>query len=120
MQKPAMPLKSYIDFSAFQLFVLDIGLLSAMSELDVDSVQLGNELFTEFKGALTEQYVLQQIISDTPCSPFYYAGEKSTYETDFLFQKGKDVLPIEVKAENNLKSKSLRFYYEKIFSSILY
>ena len=62
MQKPAMPLKSYIDFSAFKLFVLDIGLLSAMSELDVDSVQLGNELFTEFKGALTEQYVLQQII----------------------------------------------------------
>ena len=62
---------------------------------------------------MTEQYVLQQIISDTPCSPFYYAGEKSTYETDFLFQKGKDVLPIEVKAENNLKSKSLRFYYEK-------
>ena len=113
VQKPAMPLKSYIDFSAFKLFVLDIGLLSAMSELDVDSVQLGNELFTEFKGALTEQYVLQQIISDTPCSPFYYAGEKSTYETDFLFQKGKDVLPIEVKAENNLKSKSLRFYYEK-------
>ena len=113
VEKPAMPLKSYIDISAFKVFMIDIGLLGALSELDIDSVLLGNELFVEFKGAFTEQYVLQQLVSATSYTPYYYAGEKSTYETDFLVQKGKDVLPIEVKAKENLHSKSARFYYDK-------
>ncbi len=111
--KPAMPLKSYVDMSAFKVFLIDTGLLGALSELDMDSVLVGNDIFVEFKGAFTEQYVLQQIIAATPYTPYYYSGEKSTYETDFLIQKGREVLPVEVKAEENLRSKSARFYYEK-------
>ena len=111
--KPSVPLQSYIDFTSFKLFLIDIGLLGAMGELDAESLLHGNTLFTELKGALTEQYVLQQLVSDTRYTPYYYSGEKSTYETDFLIQKGKDVIPVEVKAEQNLKSKSLRVYTEK-------
>ena len=113
VEKPAMPLKSYVDMSAFKLFSIDIGLLGALSELDMDSIRFGNGIFVEFKGALTEQFVLQQLISSTPYTPYYYSGEKSTYETDFLIQKGGSVLPLEVKAEENLRSKSLKFYAEK-------
>ena len=113
-----MPLKAYIDFSSFKLFLLDVGLLCAMSELDADSVMDGNDIFTEFKGALAEQYVLEQLMADTPYTPYYYSGEKSTYETDFLIQKGKEVIPIEVKAESNLKSKSLRVYHDKFLPEL--
>ena len=113
VSSPSMPLKAYLDFSSFKLFMLDLGLLGAMSELDLKSVVRGNRIFTEFKGALTEQYVLQQLVSDTAYTPYYYSGEKSTYETDFLIQKAGSVVPLVVKAENNLRSKSLRFYYEK-------
>ena len=113
VSKPAMPLKAYADNSAFKLYMIDVGLLGAAAELDPYSVYEGNDIFVEFKGALTEQYVLQQIISSTSYTPYYYAGEKSTYETDFLIQKGRDVIPLEVKAEENLKSKSLRVYYDK-------
>jgi len=108
-----MPLKAYTDFSAFKLYLIDVGLLGALSELDIRSVLDGNEIFMEFKGALTEQYVLQQLISDTAYIPYYYAGEKSVYEVDFLIQKGKDVIPVEVKAEDNLRAKSLKYYCEK-------
>ena len=113
VEKPAMPLKSYVDLSAFKVYLIDIGLLGALSELDMDSVLRGNDIFVEFKGAFAEQYVLQQLIAATPYTPYYYSGEKSTYETDFLIQKGRDVLPLEVKAEENLRSKSARFYYDK-------
>lgn len=92
---------------------IDTGLLGAMSELDMESVLYGNDIFTKFKGALTEQFVLQQLISDTAYIPYYYAGEKSTYETDFIIQKKQDVIPIEVKAGSSLKSKSLRVYHDK-------
>ena len=118
VQKPAMPLKAYIDFSSFKLFLLDVGLLCAMSEFDADSVMDGNDIFTEFKGALAEQYVLEQLMANTPYTPYYYSGEKSTYETDFLIQKGKEVIPIEVKAESNLKSKSLRVYHDKFLPEL--
>lgn len=111
--KPAMPLKAYVDFSAFKLYLIDVGLLGALSELDIRSVLEGNEIFTEFKGALTEQYVLQQLVSDTAYVPYYYSGEKSVYEVDFLIQKGKEVIPVEVKAEDNLRARSLKFYCEK-------
>lgn len=100
VSKPAMPLKSYIDLSAFKLYMIDIGLMGAMSELDIESVLLGNELFVEFKGALTEQYVLQQIVANTDYTLYYYSGEKSTYEMDYIIQK-QSVIPIEVKAEQN-------------------
>ncbi len=113
VSKPAVPLKAYIDLTSFKLYLLDVGLLGALSELDAESILEGNSIFVEFKGALTEQYVLQQIVSDTSYKPYYFAGEKSNYEVDFLIQKGKNVVPIEVKAEENLRAQSLKFYCEK-------
>jgi len=113
VSKPGMPLKSYIDFTSFKIFMLDTGLLSAMSELDADSILSGSNIFTEFKGALTEQYVLQELISSTQYTPYYYSGDKSIYETDFLIQKNRDIIPIEVKSEENTKSKRLKAFYEK-------
>ena len=111
--KPAMPLKAYIDFSAFKLYILDVGLLGALSELDAKTILEGNSIFIEFKGALTEQYVLQQLISDTDYTPYYYTETKSEGEIDFLIQKEMNVIPIEVKAEENLRAKSLKVYCEK-------
>ena len=113
VSKPAMPLKAYTEFSAFKLYLLDVGLLAAMSELDAKSILDGNAIFVEFKGALTEQYVLQQLIADTEYTPYYYSETKSEGEIDFLIQKGTDIVPIEVKAEENLKAKSLRVYCDK-------
>ncbi len=84
-----------------------------MSELDAKSILDGNEIFTEFKGALTEQYVLQQLIFDTQYTPYYYSETKSEGEIDFLIQKGSQIIPIEVKAEDNLRSKSLKLYCDK-------
>lgn len=112
VQKPAVPLKSYTDFSTFKIFLLDIGLLGALSDLDAHSILDGNQLFTEFKGALTEQYVLQQIISETDFIPYYYSSSSHT-EIDFMIQKEGSVVPVEVKAAENLKSKSLKAYCEK-------
>lgn len=113
VSKPAMPLKAYIDFSSFKIYLLDVGLLGALSELDAESILEGNEIFTEFKGALTEQYVLQQIVSDTEYRLYYYSGEKSTYEVDFLIQKHRKIVPVEVKAEENLRAQSLKAYCGK-------
>lgn len=113
ISKPNVPLKAYLDFTSFKVFLSDIGLLAAMSELDVETIVNRNDVFVEFKGALTEQFVLQQLISSTKYIPYYFSGEKSTYETDFIIQKGMDVVPIEVKAEENLKSKSFKVYCEK-------
>ncbi len=113
VSKPAMPLKAYTEFSAFKLYLLDVGLLAAMSELDVKTILDGNAIFVEFKGALTEQYVLQQLIADTEYTPYYYSETKSEGEINFLIQKEGNIVPIEVKAEENLKAKSLRVYCDK-------
>ncbi len=108
--KPSVPLASYAEQPAFKLFLSDIGLMGALSELDAETLLEGNAVFTEFKGALTEEYVYTQLLSDTELTPYYYSGEKSTYEMDFVVKIGRDVIPVEVKAEENLKSKSLKFY----------
>lgn len=113
VSKPAIPLKAYMEFTAYKLFLSDVGLLGAMSELDAGTLLEGNLIFTEFKGALTEQYVLQQLLSDTSYTPYYYTSESGKYELDFMIQKSGLVIPIEVKAEENIKSKSLRAYYDK-------
>jgi hypothetical protein len=113
VEKPDVPLKAYTRFSAYKLFMLDVGLLGAMSELDAESLLEGNRIFTEFKGALTEQYVHQQIVSTTSYTPYYYSNERSRNEIDFLLQIGSDVIPVEVKAEENLQSKSLKAYMDK-------
>lgn len=113
ISKPAMPLKAYIEFSAFKLYLLDVGLLGALSELDAMSILDGNSIFVEFKGALTEQYVHQQLVADTEYTPYYFTETKSEGEIDFVIQKGRNIIPIEVKAEENLRAKSLRVYCNK-------
>ena len=113
VNKPSIPLKAYIDFSAYKLFVVDVGLLGALADVDAESIIDGNSIFVEFKGAMAEQYVVQQLISDTTYNPYYYTSEKGTYEMDFMVQKGRNVVPIEVKAETNLQSKSLKVYCKK-------
>lgn len=104
---PSMPLKFYADSSAFKLFVLDCGLLACMSEANPNAMLLGTNAFIEFKGAFTENYVLQQLKAAGYRSVFYYSKEKSTMEIDFLFQTADRIVPVEVKAEENVKSKSL-------------
>ena len=111
--KPDMPLMAYVDQGAFKLYMLDVGLLAAKSNLDLKSLLEGNRVFEEFKGALTEQYVLQQLLSDCRLQPYYWAAERATAEVDFILQIESDIIPIEVKAEENLKAKSLKQYVEK-------
>lgn len=113
VNEPRMPLKAYRSMNAYKLFVLDVGLLGALSELNAESIIEGNDIFVEFKGALTEQYVLQQIIADTPYTPYYFGTENANFEQDFLIQKEKNIVPIEVKAESNLRSQSLKAYCDK-------
>lgn len=110
--KAAIPLKSYEDLSAIKLFLLDIGILGAMVDLDPKTILEGNRLFEEFKGAITEQFVLQQLIA-AGLKPYYWSAENATAEIDLLIQQKGDILPIEVKAEENLKSKSLKVFVEK-------
>lgn len=110
--KSAIPLPAYAD-NGFKMFLLDVGLLGAMSSLDAQSLLKGNELFSEFKGALTEQYVAQQLRSESGLTPFYWSAERATAEVDFLFQQGMELYPLEVKAEENLKAKSLKVYFDK-------
>ena len=113
VNEPRMPLKAYKSMNAYKLFMLDVGLLGALSELTAESILEGNDIFVEFKGALTEQYVLQQLISDTTYTAYYYGTESANFEQDFLVQKGKCIVPIEVKAEGNLRSQSLKAYCDK-------
>lgn len=93
--------------------MLDIGLLGCFSEIDYKSVINGSSLFAEFKGAMTEQFVLQEIIANRKYTPYYYSGPKSTYEIDFLIQKDGEICPIEVKSGESVKSKSLKIFCEK-------
>ncbi|GGH14517.1 ATP-binding protein [Sphingobacterium alkalisoli] len=111
--KPAIPLKAYEDFNSFKLFLVDVGLLSAMTDLDVRTLLEGQALFQEFKGALTEQYVLQELTARGDMSIYYWSLENSRAEIDFLIQKNGKIIPLEVKAEENLQAKSLRVYYNK-------
>ncbi|MDR3052437.1 MAG: ATP-binding protein [Coriobacteriales bacterium] len=113
ISKPGVPLAAYADGSSFKLFTLDVGLLGAMAGLDSSSVISGNKVFAEFKGSLTEQYVCQQLISDCEQQPFYWSAKNSRGEIDFLVQEEGRIYPIEVKAEENLKSKSLRAFSER-------
>lgn len=107
VKAPRLPLVGYEDRAAFKIFVLDVGLLGAMSSLKPTTIVAGNSIFTEFKGALTEQYVFQQLI--LRYEPYYYSKAASTQEIDFLLQDDEDaIVPLEVKAETNVRAKSLR------------
>lgn len=108
VSKVAIPLSFYADKDAFKLFLLDVGLLGAMAQVPPSLMLIGNKVFTEFKGAFTENYVLTQIMPVHGIVVDYYSKEKSTLELDFVVQAADKILPIEVKAEENVKSKSLR------------
>jgi predicted AAA+ superfamily ATPase len=109
----ALPLVAYLDTSAFKLFSLDVGLLSAMAGLTKQTILLGNSIFSEFKGSLAEQFVLQQLKNRQDTQVFYWSSETSRGELDFVIQFNDRIIPIEVKAEENLKAKSLKSFYEK-------
>ena len=110
---PEIPLKAYEDLKAFKLFLVDIGLLSCMAGLRQATLLDGNGAFVEFKGALTEQYVLQQLATLEDLSIYYYTNPRGACEIDFVIDDGERVIPIEVKAEVNLQAKSLKTYREK-------
>lgn len=110
---PNNPLKVYEDLKSFKLFVVDIGLLSCMVGLHQQVLLEKNDLFVEFKGALTEQYVCQQLKTIEDLGIYYYTNDRGSCEIDFIIDTGKQIIPVEVKAEINLKAKSLKTYQEK-------
>ena len=113
-----VPLSAYQDFSAFKLYLLDVGLLSAMAGLDSKTLLEGNEIFEEFKGSLTEQYVLCQLKECTDLSVYYWTSDSGIAEIDFITQIGGNNVPIEVKASENLQAKSLKTFVEKYKTKI--
>ena len=113
VSKPGIPLKAYEDITAFKLFVVDVGLLGAMGDIDVRTLLEGNIIFEEFKGALTEQYVIQQLFTIPDLAIYYWSAERSTAEIDFLVQYKGEAIPIEVKAAENLQAKSLKTFCQK-------
>lgn len=113
ISKPSMPVSGFEDMESFKLYVVDIGLLGAMAGLDAKTLINGNEIFEQYKGALTEQYVLQQLKCVEDMQIHYWTPDTGTAEIDFVVQSNGEVIPIEVKAEENLKSKSLKSYKEK-------
>ena len=113
-----VPLLAYQDFSAFKLYLLDIGLLTAMAGVDSKTLLEGNDIFEEFKESLTEQYVLCQLKECTNLDVFYWTSDSGIAEVDFITQIGKNNVPIEVKSNENLQSKSLKTFVEKYNSKI--
>ncbi len=113
-----IPLKAYEDLKAFKLFLSDVGLLGCMTGLRQRTLLDGNDLFTEFKGALTEQYVCQQLKTIDDLGIYYYTNDRGSSEVDFIVDTGEQIVPVEVKAEVNLKAKSLKTYQEKFSPQI--
>ncbi len=111
--KPGLPISAYADLDAFKLFVLDVGLLGALSGLDAKTILGKYEIFQEFKGAIAEQYVLQQLKSIGNIPIYYWTNETSRAEVDFVIQIDSKIIPLEVKAAKNLKAKSLKNYIEQ-------
>ena len=111
--KPELPLKAYEDLKAFKLFLVDVGLLGCMTGLQQQTLLDGNLLFNEFKGALTEQYVLQQFKTVKSLNIYYWTADRATAEVDFIIEHSNIVIPVEVKAEKNLQAKSMKVYHEK-------
>ncbi|MCD8097505.1 MAG: ATP-binding protein [Lachnospiraceae bacterium] len=108
VKRGAVPLKAYQDIPAFKLYLVDVGLLGAMGDLDARTLLKGNDIFAEFKGALTEQYVCQQILAQLDTVPYYWSADSSSGEVDFVLQHEGNIIPLEVKAEENLNAKSLK------------
>lgn len=108
-----IPLKAYEDLKAFKLFIVDVGLLACMTGLRQRTLLDGDDLFVEFKGALTEQYVCQQLKTIEDLGVYYYTNDRGSCEIDFVVDTGEQIVPIEVKAETNLRAKSLKTYRER-------
>lgn len=106
IREPRVPVKFYEDFDAFKLFLLDCGLLACMADAPADQMLIGDNVFVEFKGAFTEQYVLQQLLA-VGLTPYYWSNAKTPAEIDFIVQQGSRLVPIEVKAEENVRARSL-------------
>lgn len=118
VSEPSMPLKFYADGDAFKLFVLDCGLLACMAEANPTHMLLGMEAFTEFKGSFTENYVAQQMRAAGMQSLYYYSKDRSTMEVDFLVQGPERAVPVEVKAAENVRSKSLSQFVQHDFANL--
>ncbi|MFN9856395.1 MAG: ATP-binding protein [Bacteroidota bacterium] len=112
VKKPGLPINAYADWADFKIYMNDIGLMCALGDLSAEIILSGHELFKEFKGAISEQFVLQQLIV-RGYRPYYWAPDNSQTEIDFLIQRENQVVPIEVKSAENLKSRSLRSYYDR-------
>ena len=115
---PDIPLKAYEDLKAFKMYMLDVGLLGCMAGLGQRVLIDGSDVFTEFKGALTEQYVCQQLKTLSGIDIYYYTNDRGSCEIDFVISDGSRVIPVEVKAEINLRAKSLKTYMEKFSPEI--
>ena len=109
---PGLPIAAYDDLSAFKIYLVDVGLLRSLAQLSPTVFGEGNRLFTEFKGALTENYVLQSLITQFEVTPRYWTQTNPPYEIDFLLQRENDIFPIEVKSETNITGKSLKKFKE--------
>lgn len=118
INKPDIPLSAYQDFNAFKLYILDVGLLGAIARVDFKTLLEGNDIFEEFKGALTEQFVLEELKSNKDIPIYYWSADKSNGEIDFLIQVGANNIPIEVKSEENLMAKSLKNFVNKYNTKI--
>jgi predicted AAA+ superfamily ATPase len=113
VSKPELPLTAFEEMSVFKLYLVDVGLLSAMCDLPIETMIQGNDLFLQYKGALTEQFVFQQLRASEVDKIAYWTNDRSTNEVDFIVQKAGRIIPIEVKAEINLRARSFKFFCEK-------
>ena len=118
VRKPGIPLKCYEDFSGFKLFMLDHGLMGALTDAPISEILIRENVFEEYKGTFTEQFVLEQIICRIKSEVFYFDSDSSKLELDFLIQNGGSLVPIEVKAEENLRAKSLKQFHANFEKSI--
>ena len=116
MTAPGVPLSAYEDLSAFKIYLADVGVLRRLAKLDPVAFREGNRLFTEFRGALTENFVLQSLIPQFDAAPHYWSRLNPSYEVDFVVQRGNDIIPIEVKSDTSVKSRSLQKYAETFAS----
>ncbi len=115
---PDLPISAYDDLSAFKIYLADVGLLRRLAQLAPTAFGEGNRLFTEFKGALTENFVLQTLMTQFEVVPRYWSQNNPPYEVDFLIQRENDIFPIEVKSETNLSNRSLRKYKELVADKV--
>lgn len=109
---PGLPVSAYDDLSAFKIYLVDVGLLRRLAQLSPTAFGEGNRLFTEFKGALTENYILQSLLPQFEVMPRYWSQSNPPYEVDFLIQRENDIFPVEVKSETNVTSKSMKKFKE--------